>query len=127
VTIPLASVVIPTHQRKESLLRALASLETQTIPREQYEVVVVVDGSDDGSRESAESLASGYPLRVLWQPNRGRAAACNAGIAASRGTVVVLLDDDMTATPELLAAHLRAHERDALVAVIGAAPVRIGP
>jgi GT2 family glycosyltransferase len=127
VTIPLASVVIPTHQRKESLLRALASLETQTIPRERYEVVVVVDGSDDGSRESADSLATGYSLRVLWQPNRGRAAACNAGVAASHGSVVVLLDDDMTATPELLAAHLRAHARDARVAVIGAAPVRVGP
>jgi len=127
VTTPLASVVIPTHQRKESLLRALASLATQTIPREQYEVVVVVDGSDDGSREAAESLAVGYPLRVLWQPNRGRASACNAGAAAARGGVVVLLDDDMTATPEFLAAHLRAHANDARVAAIGAAPIRIGP
>lgn len=127
MTTPLASVVIPTHQRKESLLRALASLATQTIPREQYEVVVVVDGSDDGSREAAESLAAGYSLRVLCQPNRGRAAACNAGVAAARGGVVVLLDDDMTATPELLAAHLRAHASDARLAVIGAAPIRIGP
>jgi GT2 family glycosyltransferase len=125
VTTPVASVVIPTHQRKESLLRALASLDAQTIPCERYEVVVVVDGSDDGSRESAEALATGYSLRVLWQPNRGRAAACNAGLAASRGDVIVLLDDDMTATPELLAAHLRVHERDARVAVIGAAPVRV--
>ena len=48
MTTPLASVVIPTHQRKDSLLRALASLATQTIPHEQYEVIVVVDGSDDG-------------------------------------------------------------------------------
>ena len=127
MTTPLASVVIPTHQRKESLLRALASLATQTIPCEQYEVVVVVDGSDDGSREAAESLAAGYALRVLWQANRGRAAACNAGVAASRGGVVVLLDDDMTATPELLAAHLRAHANDVRVAVIGAAPIKLAP
>jgi GT2 family glycosyltransferase len=127
VTTPLASVVIPTHQRKESLLRALDSLATQTIPRERYEVVVVVDGSDDGSREAAEALAPGYSLTVLWQANRGRAAACNTGVTAARGRVLVLLDDDMTATPELLAAHLRAHESDARVAVIGAAPIRVGP
>jgi len=127
VTTPLASVVIPTHQRKDSLLRALASLGTQTIAGEQFEVIVVVDGSDDGSREAAESLAADFALRVLWQPNRGRAAACNAGIAASRGDVVVLLDDDMTATPGLLATHLRAHAPDGRLAVIGAAPIRLAP
>ena len=127
MTTPLASVVIPTHQRRESLLRALASLATQSIPPEQYEVVVVVDGSDDGSRKAAESLATGYSLRVLWQANRGRAAACNAGVATARGDVVVLLDDDMTATPELLAAHLRAHADGASLAVIGAAPIRLAP
>ena len=126
MTTPLASVVIPTHQRKASLLRALESLATQTIPREQYEVIVVVDGSDDGSREAAESVAAGHAPRVLWQPNRGRASACNAGVAAARGDVVVLLDDDMTATPDFLSAHLRAHSSDTRLAVIGAAPVRIG-
>ena len=127
MTNPLASVVIPTHQRRESLLRALSSLATQSIPPEQYEVVVVVDGSDDGSREAAASLATGYSLRVLWQVNRGRAAACNAGVAAARGEVVVLLDDDMTATPELIASHLRAHPNGGSVAVIGAAPIRLDP
>jgi GT2 family glycosyltransferase len=127
VTSPLASVVIPTYQRRDSLLRALASLATQTVSRERYEVIVVVDGSDDGSREAAESLEPGYPLRVLAQSNRGRAAACNAGVATSRGDVVVLLDDDMAATPEFLAAHLRAHERHARSAVIGAAPIRLDP
>jgi GT2 family glycosyltransferase len=122
VTTPLASVVIPTHQRKESLLRALESLATQTIPCEQYEVIVAVDGSDDGSREAAESLAPAYSLKVLWQSNRGRAAARNAGLAVARGDVVIFLDDDMTAAPELLAAHLRAHARDGRLAVIGAVP-----
>ena len=127
MTTPLASVVIPTHQRRDSLLRTLASLATQTIPCDRYEVVVVVDGSTDGSREAAESLATGYALRVLAQPNRGRATACNAGVAAARGAIVLLLDDDMTATPELLAAHLGAHERQSRAAVIGAAPIPLEP
>jgi GT2 family glycosyltransferase len=118
-----ASVVIPTYRRRASLLRALGALATQRIPPSEYEVVVVVDGSDDGTREAASAAATPYALRVLWQENRGRAAACNAGIAAARGDLVVVLDDDMTATPELLAAHLAAHERADPVAVIGAAPV----
>jgi GT2 family glycosyltransferase len=117
------TVVIPTYRRRASLLRALGALATQRIPPSEYEVVVVVDGSDDGTREAASSAATPYALRVLWQENRGRAAACNAGIAAARGDLVVVLDDDMTATPELLAAHLAAHERAEPVAVIGAAPV----
>lgn len=122
-----ASVVIPTYRRRDSLLRALAALDRQTLPAADYEVVVVVDGSDDGTAEAAAALTTGYPLRVLSQPNRGRAAACNAGISAARGEVVVLLDDDMEPAPELLAAHLRAHPAGERRAVIGAAPIRVEP
>jgi GT2 family glycosyltransferase len=127
MTAPRVSVVIPTFQRRESLLRALSALATQTLAPQEYEVVVVVDGSADGSREAAESLSPPHALHVLWQENRGRAAACNAGVAAARGEVVVLLDDDMQGTPDLLTAHLNAHARDSRLAVIGAAPVPITP
>lgn len=127
MTLPRASVVIPTFQRRESLLRALSALMTQTLAPQEYEVIVVVDGSADGSREAAESLSPPHALRVLWQENRGRAAACNTGVAAARGEVVILLDDDMQATPDLLAAHLSAQARDPRLAVIGAAPVPITP
>jgi GT2 family glycosyltransferase len=122
-----ATVVIPTYRRRESVLRTLASLAEQTLPASDYEVVVVVDGSDDGTREAVEGYAAPYALRAIWQENRGRAAACNVGIAAARGDVVVVLDDDMTATRDLLAAHLHAHEGREPLAVIGAAPVRIAP
>lgn len=125
MTTPRVSVVIPTYQRRESLLRALSALGEQTLPPEEYEIIVVMDGSDDGSREAVASLSPQHSLRALWQNNRGRAAACNAGVAAARGTLVVLLDDDMQATPDLLAAHLRAHEPGTRLAVIGAAPVAI--
>jgi glycosyltransferase involved in cell wall biosynthesis len=118
-----ASVVIPTYRRKDALLRALRSLATQSIGADAYEVVVVVDGSDDGTREAAEASSPPYALRVLWQQNRGRAAACNAGVAAARADVVVLLDDDMEASPTLLEAHLRAHTAGSSLAVIGAAPI----
>jgi GT2 family glycosyltransferase len=126
---PRVSVVIPTYQRRDALLRSLAALATQRLDADAYEVVVVVDGATDGSREAAESFDAPYALRVLSQPNRGRAAACNAGAAAARGTILVLLDDDMEATPQLLAAHAASHERacrdGGAVAVIGAAPIAV--
>ena len=117
------SVVIPTFRRKDALLRALRSLASQSITPESYEVVVVVDGSDDGTLEAAESSAQPYALRVLWQGNSGRAAACNTGVGAAQAELVVLLDDDMEASPHLLEAHLRAHEAGPRLAVMGAAPI----
>ena len=127
MTTPRASIVIPTYQRRESLLRALASLERQTLPASEYEVIVSIDGSDDGPREAAEAVAARLGWRVLWQANRGRAAACNAGIRAACGELIVLLDDDMEATPGLVSAHLDAHAPGAPRAVIGAAPIRHEP
>lgn len=121
------SVVIPTFRRKEALLRALQSLASQSIDPAEYEVVVVVDGSDDGTLEAAESSAQPYALRVLWQGNRGRAAACNTGVAAAEAELVVLLDDDMEASPLLLEAHLRAHEAGPRLGVMGAAPITVSP
>jgi len=119
------SVVIPTYRRKEALLRALRSLATQSIAPDEYEVVVVVDGSDDGTREAAESSEQPYSLRVLWQGNRGRAAACNTGVAAAEAELVVLLDDDMEASPRLLEEHLKAHMAGPRLAVMGAAPIAV--
>ena len=89
------SVVIPTYQRRASVERALRALARQTLPVDEYEVILSIDGSDDGTREMATQLAAPYRLHVLWQPNRGRSAACNAGIGAASGWLLVLIDDDM--------------------------------
>jgi GT2 family glycosyltransferase len=120
---PTLSVVIPTYQRRDSLLRLLASLTGQTLPASAYEVIAVVDGSTDGTAEAARGLAVPFALSVLEGSNGGRARACNAGVRAARGDVVVLLDDDMEATPEFLAAHARAHAGAGRRAVVGAAPI----
>jgi len=120
---PLVSVVVPTFQRRDSLLRTLASLRTQTLPADEYEVIAAVDGSTDGTAEAVRGFAAPYALSLLEGPNRGRARACNAGIRAAAGTLVVLLDDDMEAAPGFLAAHALAHEGPASRAVVGAAPI----
>jgi GT2 family glycosyltransferase len=123
----LLSVVIPTYQRRDSLLRLLASLRTQTLPADAYEVIAAVDGSTDGTAEAVRGFAAPYALSTLEGPNRGRARACNAGIRAAAGAVVVLLDDDMEASPGFLSAHARAHEGPVERAVVGAAPIVVSP
>ena len=119
------SVVVPTYQRRSSLGRLLEALGRQTLPYEEFEVVVVVDGSTDGSCEMLSTLATPYALRMIWQPNRGRASACNAGIRESRGEIVVLLDDDMEPQPTLLEEHRGAHAHHPRLGLLGAVPIPI--
>jgi GT2 family glycosyltransferase len=126
VTTPAVSVVIPTFQRCSSVRRALDALARQTIPFDAYEVLVSIDGSEDGTREMVASQRVPFPLRSVCRPNRGRAAARNAGAREARGELLVFLDDDMEASPGLLAAHIEAQRsgQEALgVAVVGAAPI----
>lgn len=122
---PAASVIVPTYRRRASVLRLCEALAKQTLPPERYELIVSIDGSEDGTREALEALHPPYALSVLWQPNRGRAAALNAGIRCARGMLVVLLDDDMEPAPELLEAHIRAHADGTPRGVMGAVPVHI--
>lgn len=111
---PHLSVVIPTHNRKAILKRCLEALATQTLPPAEFEVIVVDDGSTDGTpaalAEWERSLP--YTLRPLAQPNEGPAAARNYGLEAARGTWTLFLGDDILATPVLLAEHLAWHTSD---------------
>ena len=121
------SVVVPTHQRRERVLRMLRAFGRQTFPPDRFEVVVSIDGSTDGTREALDAFASTHALRVLWHPKRSRAAARNAAIRASVGELTVLLDDDMEPAPEFLAAHWRAHEERARLGVLGPVPIAVEP
>jgi glycosyltransferase involved in cell wall biosynthesis len=91
---PTLSVVIPVHNEARNVPSTvealLAALDRSGL---EAEIVVVDDGSTDGSRSVAEqAVADRVPLRVLTQPNRGRFEARRAGVEAARGTFVLLLD-----------------------------------
>jgi GT2 family glycosyltransferase len=125
---PRISVIIPTHQRRASLDRALRSLERQSLSHAEYEVIVAIDGSTDGTRELVEGWDRTESPRItsMWKPRGGRASACNAGLRLAAAPIVVFLDDDMEATPGLLAGHLAAHAGAARLGVVGAVPIRVG-
>ena len=115
------SVVIPTYQRREVILKAVASLAQQEFSG-SFEVLVVVDGSEDGSAEALRELGTPFPLTILEQPNHGAATARNHGAAHARGEILLFLDDDMISHPSLLAEHDRSHRQGADV-VLGQLPL----
>ena len=110
------SVVVPTFNRRDIVCRSVAILLRQDFPSTDYEIIVVVDGSTDGTAAALTSLNPPH-FRVIEQENRGLAGARNTGYRASHADLVLFLDDDMLCDPGLIAAHVEAHkERDPIVA-----------
>ena len=105
---PLAlSVIIPTRDRREVLGATLAALAGQKDLAEDFEVLVVDDGSSDGTDDSLRRLESdAYRLRWWSRPPRGPAAARNFGIRQAEAPRVLLLGDDTLPAPGALAGHL---------------------
>src|SRR3954447_12678138 len=121
---PRLSVVIPSYNRRAALARCLAALAVQTAEPSAFEVVVVLDGSTDGSDALLAGLDPPHALRFETQPNRGVAAARNRGIALAAAPLVLFLDDDIVAGPGLVEGHLRAHEAGDVM-VMGALELRL--
>lgn len=113
------TVIMPAYRARRTVGRALASVAAQTLkPRR---VVVVDDGSDDGTFETAESWTgrmNGVELTVLRQRNAGPGAARNRALAAADTGFVAFLDADDEWLPEKLAETMR-HFDDPAVAFVG--------
>ncbi|MGE5593833.1 MAG: glycosyltransferase family 2 protein [Betaproteobacteria bacterium] len=139
---PLVSVIVPTYNRRWVLEKCLRSLLAQTCSPQLYEIIVIDDGSTDGTRDmvaqlvgewgdarpvatqpeaeagpSADSGARAHavacPLVYRYQDHACAAAARNAGIKLSRGTLVIFLDSDIVTKPDFIAAHMREHLKGA--------------
>jgi glycosyltransferase involved in cell wall biosynthesis len=105
--LPELSLVIPTYNGRRVLPAVLRGLEAQR-GAPKFEVVIVDDGSDDGTPEWLTGFESGLDLRLLSQEHKGPAAARNAGVGSARGELVVFLGDDTVPTTDWLAAHYEA-------------------
>src|SRR4051794_6994735 len=104
-----ASVLIPTHNRRDLLLRLLDSLAKQTHDLDAFEVVIADDGSTDDTGEMLEQLKTPLNLQVLRLGAVGQSAARNAAIEAARAPLCILLDDDVIVSAQLVEEHLAAH------------------
>ena len=101
------SVIIPTHNRAAHLRNCLEALGHQTQPAADFEVIVVDDGSTDGTPEMLAEIETPFRLRVICQAKAGQCAALNRGITAS-SKFCLILDDDITPAPALVSEHLQA-------------------
>ena len=106
---PKISVVIPTYNRAVHLASALASLESQSLAADDFEVIVVDDGSDDGTEALCRARQGRLPLRYYLQGHAGSAMAKNLGLFVSDGELVLFFDDDDAASPSFLEQHVAAH------------------
>jgi len=112
--------VIPTYRRRAGLRVVVDAVAADRYPSD---IIVVVDGSDDGSMELLTSMRETEPrLRPMWQDNQGQGAARRTGVRHATGEVVLLLDDDVIAGPGLAAGHARVHAGVAKAVVLGYMP-----
>lgn len=96
-----ATVIIPVYNVEKYLPACLDSLLEQTIPQEEMEVLMINDGSPDGSLEICERYAAEHEnFKVISQENRGVSVARNAGILSAKGKYLFYLDGDDTLSPE---------------------------
>ncbi len=106
---PLISVLLCTYDRSVLLQRTLESLCCQSLNSDEFEVIVVDDGSSDNTRTAVEAFESRLNLRYAYQRNSGLASARNHALFLSQGAISLLLDDDDIASPALLEEHLKTH------------------
>lgn len=100
---PLVSVVVPVLNGLPTFSTLLAQLERQTYPRESWELIIVDNGSTDGSRELAEDFARRHPwARVATATRRGPSAARNVGVESARGSIIAFIDSDCIPGPTWL-------------------------
>ncbi len=120
------SVIIPTYNRGKRLGPTLdALLASDPSGLDAVEIIVVDDGSPDPIASVVESRVACPPisLRCLRQPNAGPAAARNTGFRASRGEIVLFVDDDILCTANLVRLHVEAHRRFPASVIFGRYPL----
>lgn len=113
------SVIIPTYNNLKLLKKTISCLEQQTVPPDQFEVIVIDDGSSDGTSTWLQNYHTSLNLKpVILSQNRGRSEARNAGLSKAAGSIVLLLDGDLEFGSELISRHA-AHHRDKSDVIIG--------
>ncbi len=118
-----ASVIIPTYQGAQRIVAALDALQKQT--QKDFEVILVIDGSTDDTAEIVRNLKLKGAFHVVEQPNKGRAAARNAGAKRATGSLLVFYDDDMLPASDSFEKHVAFHTEHPHSILIGNAPQSI--
>lgn len=123
-TAPAIAVVVPTYNRAPSLARLLDAIDPDEVAALGAEIVVVDDGSSDGTADVV--AASSLPVHLVRQANQGPAAARNAGWRAATAPIVVFVDDDCVPQPGWLTDHAAAFDDERIAGAGGTIEALVG-
>ena len=116
------SIVIATYNRRDILEKSLECLFRQDYLKDQYEIMVVDDGSSDGTQEMVKGKNPSCTLKYLkHKERRGPSKAKNLGINHAQGKVIIFIDDDVFCPPQFVREHMRYHKKYDNVIVDGPA------
>lgn len=110
------SVIVPVHNNQESIKKCVEALLGQNYPNNGYEVIVVDDGSDDGTA----GVVKAYPLKYIYQKNQGPAAARNRGAGEAKGDIILFTDSDCVPDGNWISEMVKPFKTHDVVAVKGA-------
>ncbi len=121
--IPKISVIIPAYNEQQTIVACVNSVLEADYPQEALEIIVVDDGSEDGTFKLASSIGDGR-IKVLRKPNSGKASALNHGIAHAKGELIATLDADSYLEKDSIWKLLALFDSDDVAAVTAAVKVR---
>ncbi len=114
------SIIVPNYNRKHKLRECLESLLSQDYPQEGFEVIVIDDGSNDGTDNMLSELSHEHPnLRYFLQPHSGPAASRNRGIKEAKSEIIAFTDNDCIVSKDWAKKMVDAHRLEAEVMAIG--------
>ena len=114
----LLSIIVPIYNVEKYVEKCIRSCEAQDISKEDYEIVVINDGSPDNSLKIVERIADEFPnIKIISQPNKGLSAARNTGMRNASGDYYMFVDSDEWIAEKWLGkicSKLRTEQPDAL-------------
>lgn len=108
------SIIIPTFNRVDSLVRSIGNICDQDFPIDEYEIIIIDDGSTDDTREKIKSLQkenNKYSIQYFNQENKGPATARNLGIKNAKGNIILFIGDDIIPAPHFIKEHSSWHKK----------------
>ncbi len=120
------SIIIPTYNRAQALKECLKKLDEQDFMKNEFEVVVVDDGSTDDTKKTVEEAQKNLSIEIvyLYQKNQGQGIARNYALRYAKGKIVAFIGDDIFVLPDFVKQHLNFHrkhnnENEAVLGFIG--------
>ncbi len=112
----LYSVIIPAYNAAHTIEKCLSALVNQSLPKEDYEVILV----DDGSTDDTPDIVNKFPVQYFWQPNQGPATARNRGAQEAKGDIILFTDADCVPQNNWIEEMVRPFNVPEIMAVKGA-------